>query len=405
MWNPVSEIDGGNVDETVDEDEDHFMFFSEIAAAVGPIIDRLFPVGSGVRVIGEPGRYFVAASSSLCASVVSTRCNLVDDSLEPEAIDDKEAAKNISKLTRDAEVALVQRHRRGMSSMSAVEADTNVMEAIQEEFADYAKLFASQQLAQQEVDVYNDPLDLFREGFESAADVLGPPTEDQMERQHHTVEGMSYPLVSNAAMSFDQDILAEDAQGGGAEDQQAPSGDLLTMAAAGEAVVNGVVLQAIADSAPLQDDYAYYINDGVYGAFNNIMFDHAAIRPRVLDSSVPVSLTNFNGSGLKLIEKDHNGKPEIEKKERKQLFASTVFGPTCDSIDCVARAVLLPKLEIGDWLYFQNMGAYTSAAASAFNGFQPSEKLYVCSVPPNFFTAILSGPDGDAEDSNEEKKE
>jgi hypothetical protein len=29
-----------------------------------------------------------------------------------------------------------------------------------------------------------------------------------------------------------------------------------------------------ADASPMQDDFAYYINDGVYGAFNNIMFDH-----------------------------------------------------------------------------------------------------------------------------------
>ena len=34
------------------------------------------------------------------------------------------------------------------------------------------------------------------------------------------------------------------------------------------------------------------------------------------------------------------------------------------------------------WLYFQNMGAYTSAAASSFNGFDPSPKFYVCSVRP-----------------------
>ena len=43
----------------------------------------------------------------------------------------------------------------------------------------------------------------------------------------------------------------------------------------------GIVRQAIADAAqPLQDDFAYYINDGVYGAFNNLLFDHATVRPR-----------------------------------------------------------------------------------------------------------------------------
>merc|ERR1712127_93931 len=75
-----------------------------------------------------------------------------------------------------------------------------------------------------------------------------------------------------------------------------------------------------------------------------------------------------------------------------KLYASTVFGPTCDSIDVIARSVLLPELNIGDWLYFQNMGAYTMAAASCFNGFTPTERFYVCSIPPKFFEKMVVGP-------------
>ena len=59
----------------------------------------------------------------------------------------------------------------------------------------------------------------------------------------------------------------------------------------------------------------------------------------------------------------------------------------------MARSVLLPKLQVGDWLYFQNMGAYTMAASSSFNGFVPSEKFYVCSVQPEYFEALIAGPD------------
>jgi hypothetical protein len=54
-----------------------------------------------------------------------------------------------------------------------------------------------------------------------------------------------------------------------------------------------------------------------------------------------------------------------EKQQERALFASTVFGPTCDSIDVISRSALLPRLSIGDWMYFQNMGAYTMAAARA----------------------------------------
>ena len=40
-------------------------------------------------------------------------------------------------------------------------------------------------------------------------------------------------------------------------------------------------------------------------------------------------------------------------------------------------------------MYFQNMGAYTSAAASTFNGFPTTEKFYVCSVPPQHFYRLV----------------
>jgi len=39
--------------------------------------------------------------------------------------------------------------------------------------------------------------------------------------------------------------------------------------------------------------------------------------------------------------------------------------------------VELPKLEVGDWLVFRNMGAYTVAAASNFNGFSKPHTRYV----------------------------
>lgn len=89
----------------------------------------------------------------------------------------------------------------------------------------------------------------------------------------------------------------------------------------------------------------YYINDGVYGSFNCILFDHQEVYPEVL----------VGGGG-------------------KQL-ASSVWGPTCDGLDCIASLCQLPDLPVGDWLLFRDMGAYTSAAASAFNG-MPKPKCY-----------------------------
>ncbi|CAJ0763632.1 6047_t:CDS:2 [Entrophospora sp. SA101] len=57
-------------------------------------------------------------------------------------------------------------------------------------------------------------------------------------------------------------------------------------------------------------------------------------------------------------------------------FDCSIWGPTCDSIDCVKKKGNLPKLLQGDWLYFEEMGAYTVCAASKFNGFRKSTIEY-----------------------------
>eukprot|EP00055_Hartaetosiga_balthica_P004489 m.11813 g.11813 ORF g.11813 m.11813 type:complete len:454 (+) comp3892_c0_seq1:364-1725(+) len=96
--------------------------------------------------------------------------------------------------------------------------------------------------------------------------------------------------------------------------------------------------------------FMYYVNDGVYGSFNCIVFDHAAPKPILLHAT-----------------------------SSTKTFSSSVWGPTCDSVDCVCPSVSLPELDIGDWLLFHNMGAYTACAASTFNGFQLANHFYTIS--------------------------
>ena len=51
-----------------------------------------------------------------------------------------------------------------------------------------------------------------------------------------------------------------------------------------------------------------------------------------------------------------------------------MFGRTCDSLDVIAKGPM-EEMEVGDWLYFPLMGAYTSATASEFNGFPKPESI------------------------------
>ncbi|KAH0686494.1 hypothetical protein KY284_017047 [Solanum tuberosum] len=56
-------------------------------------------------------------------------------------------------------------------------------------------------------------------------------------------------------------------------------------------------------------------------------------------------------------------------KECCQIRESTIYGPSCDSLDAVAVDIKLPELELDDLIVFYNMGAYSKCAGTKFNGF------------------------------------
>ena len=41
-----------------------------------------------------------------------------------------------------------------------------------------------------------------------------------------------------------------------------------------------------------------------------------------------------------------------------ELYNSTLWGPTCDSMDCITRTAQLPELNIGDWITFRVCGIF-----------------------------------------------
>jgi ornithine decarboxylase len=106
----------------------------------------------------------------------------------------------------------------------------------------------------------------------------------------------------------------------------------------------------------IQKGYRYYQNDGLYGSFNCCLYDH-----RVCEPSGTVILAD--GS--------------IAPTKCNQLLDCSIWGPTCDGIDCVTRSVPLPEIEVGSWLVWDNMGAYTTPAASTFNGFSIPSTMYI----------------------------
>lgn len=383
--------DNGSTDG--ESDAQPVLFFNEIAEQVAPILDDLFPTDSGVQLISEPGRYIVASAATLLCNVTSVRKNIIDTKKEKVIpYSDNEAAEALAGLTREEEGEIV--HGQG-------DLESMLFRDMMKEIKHVSQRYARQSLSQQEVDVYSDRIDIskainqFTSFDEDDNPIILPATEEEAKSRptEHTVEGMSTAIIDECIEDEDEGATFEEKR------DRALSHDFQALASAGEAAVAGAVLEAVSSVMPGSDDYAYYINDGVYGAFNCIMFDHAVVRPRLLRKAdghkTPknhrvrsASLSN----GFEELQSSGSDSDD-EKKEDVTLYSSTIFGPSCDSIDVVSRSVLLPKLKIGDWLYFNNMGAYTSAAASSFNGFNPSAKFYVCSVRPENFEKMVAGPE------------
>lgn len=66
-------------------------------------------------------------------------------------------------------------------------------------------------------------------------------------------------------------------------------------------------------------------------------------------------------------------------KEDEPLFTSSLWGPSCDELDQIVESCLLPELNVGDWLIFDNMGADSFHEPSAFNDFQRPAIYYMMS--------------------------
>jgi ornithine decarboxylase len=104
-------------------------------------------------------------------------------------------------------------------------------------------------------------------------------------------------------------------------------------------------ISQIIGKAVREGKLCYYVNDGVYQTFSGVIFDHC---------QYPVK--SF-------------------KKGPTQLCS--VFGPTCDALDTISLAEQLPDLELGDYVYAPNIGAYSAASSTFFNGFPPAKVIHL----------------------------
>jgi len=107
-----------------------------------------------------------------------------------------------------------------------------------------------------------------------------------------------------------------------------------------------VLVSEIVGRARRDGKIFYYINDGVYQSFSGVVYDHW--------------IPNFHAF--------KSGPTEV----------CAVVGPTCDSFDKISLSEQLPAdLQIGDCLCTQNIGAYSIASSTRFNGFEGAKILHL----------------------------
>jgi len=111
------------------------------------------------------------------------------------------------------------------------------------------------------------------------------------------------------------------------------------VASAGFAVAK-VIGKAVRDGKT-----CYYIDDGVYHTYSGVIFDHCHY--------------------------------PLKAFKRGPTQICSVFGPTCDALDVVSMAENLPDLERDEFVYSENIGAYSHASSTYFNGFPPATVAHV----------------------------
>jgi len=106
----------------------------------------------------------------------------------------------------------------------------------------------------------------------------------------------------------------------------------------------------------LRKDHTLYINDGIFGSLCELVYLKLRVPMRTYrrgGAPVPGPLTDF-----------------------------TLYGPTCDPVDVMPGVWALPEgIQEGDWVEIGQIGAYSSAMTTTFNGFTTDTFAEVAEAP------------------------
>lgn len=183
----------------------------------------------------------------------------------------------------------------------------------------------------------------FRQAFELSAEIIDDARKVGMELKTVDIGG-GFPIKHTAG---EESSLATFAPRMRRDLDRYFGKEIDLIAEPGRSLVGtaGTLIMRVVGRAIRDNLNFYYLDDGVYGDLSGILFDHAHYDFRAL--------------------------------KRTPKYLSVLAGPTCDSIDTIARGVQLPELDVGDFVYVPHCGAYSCASAVTFNGIPPAKVIVV----------------------------
>ncbi|XP_037234558.1 antizyme inhibitor 2 isoform X3 [Falco biarmicus] len=117
----------------------------------------------------------------------------------------------------------------------------------------------------------------------------------------------------------------------------------------------------------------YHLSDGIHGTFSCLLFDSPCPSPQLHKRPCP----------------DHPS------------HSSSLRGPPGHAEDHIADGLELPELQVGDWLIFKDMGAYTIASSAPLGGCPQPQITYAMSRVAWKAVQLFLGKPPAAEDDRE----
>jgi len=187
----------------------------------------------------------------------------------------------------------------------------------------------------------------FRDGMQTALEVIekaGVPV-------HYLDVGGGFPALYEN--DFPPDLDAYFAVIQQAFDQSRLRRDCVLMCEPGRGLVaSGCTLVT---QVQLRKGDKLYINDGIYQSLSETVSGKMKLPARAINP---------------------------ERKFAAATRDFSIYGPTCDNLDLLPEPFSLPvDIDEGDWIEIGQIGAYSNAAATRFNGFDPQTFVSVDAPP------------------------